>query len=238
MTGKKIVVITDLRTPAARLAADSLAREGYDVHIPPESLCLWDEDALAAFAQPLKDALVGVIHPAPPKALGGIEQFSAEDWQRARDEGPIAAFCVTKVFCGIFREKGCGAMIYLNSIHAEKPVGRGMLFSMGCGAVQMLSREVALDYGMQGVCSYFVQQGIHEGEEACISDVSPIYCGLDLRYPQRKIPPQGNLNGLLTFLLTDAAAPLSGSDLRADSALTMYYNHRHRAEGRRYVNDK
>lgn len=150
----------------------------------------------------------------------------------------MAAFCVTKVFCNILREKQQGAIIYLNSIHAEKPVGKGMLFSMGCGAVQMLCREVNQDYGRQGVNCYFVQQGIGEGEDECISDVSPIYCGVDLRYPARKIPPRDQLNGLLAFLLTDAAAPLSGSDLRADNGMTMYYNHRSKEEGRRYVNEE
>lgn len=238
MAEKKTVVITDLRSVSAQCAAEYLAQQGYDVQIVPDSICLWDEAALAAFAQPLADSLHGVIHPAPPKVLGGIDQITAEDWQRARDEGPMAAFCVTKVFCNILREKQQGAIIYLNSIHAEKPVGKGMLFSMGCGAVQMLCREVNQDYGEQGVNCYFVQQGIGAGEDECISDVSPIYCGVDLRYPARKIPPCDQLNGLLAFLLTDAAVALSGSDLRADSGLTMYYNHRKQIEGRPYVNAK
>lgn len=238
MPEKKTVVITDSRSVSAKCAAEYLAQQGYDVQLVPEDVCLWDEAALAAFAQPLADTLHGVIHPAPPKVLGGIDQFSREDWIRARDEGPMAAFCVTKVFCNILREKRQGAIIYLNSIHAEKPVGQGMLFSMGCGAVQMLNREVNQDYGEQCVNCYFVQQGVGEGEDECISDVSPIYCGVDLRYPARKIPPHDQLNGLLAFLLTDAATPLTGSDLRADSGFTMHYNHRAEVEGRAYVNAK
>ncbi|MBE5803963.1 MAG: SDR family oxidoreductase [Clostridiales bacterium] len=237
MSEKKTVVITDARSVSAKCAAEYLARQGYDVQIVPETICLWDEAALAAFAQPLAETLHGVIHPAPEKILGGIEQFSGDDWKRARDEGPMAAFCVTKVFCNIMREKRQGAIIYLNSIHAEKPVGEGMLFSMGCGAVQMLCREINQDYGEQGVNCFFVQKGIEEGEENCISNVSPIYCGVDQRYPTRKMPAQDHLNGLLAFLLTDAAAPLTGSDLRADGGLTMFYNHRKRTEGRRYVHD-
>ena len=237
MSEKKTVVFTDLRSVSARCAAEYLEAQGWDVQVIPQGVSLWDETALSLWAASVEDTLQAVIHPAPEKILGGIEVFSAADWQRARDEGPMAAFCVTKVFCSILREKRQGAIIYLNSIHAEKPVGKGMLFSMGCGAVQMLCREVNQDYGLQGVRCYFVQQGIGAGEEACISDVSPIYCGVDLRYPGRQIPPCDQLNGLLAFLLTDAAAPLSGSDLRADSGFTMYYNHRSRAEGRRYFND-
>ncbi|MBQ8313465.1 MAG: SDR family oxidoreductase [Clostridia bacterium] len=238
MTEKKTVVITDARSVSAKCAAEYLAAQGWDVQLVPENVCLWDEAALTAFAQGVAETLHAVIHPAPEKILGGIDQLTEDDWRRARDEGPVAAFCVTKVFCNILREKQQGAIIYLNSIHAEKPVGKGMLFSMGCGAVQMLCREINQDYGRQGVNCYFVQQGIGEGEEGCISDASPLYCGVDLRYPARKIPPKDHLNGLLAFLLTDAAAPLSGSDLRADGGMTMYYNHRSKEEGRRYVNEE
>lgn len=237
MSEKKTVVITDFRSVPARCAAEYLTAQGWDVQVVPEGVSLWNESALSLWAAPLADTLQAVIHPAPEKILGGIGDFTPDDWRRARDEGPMAAFCVTKVFCNILREKQQGAIIYLNSIHAEKPMGKGMLFSMGCGAVQMLCREVNQDYGRQGVNCYFVQQGIGEGEEACISDASRIYCGVDLRYPTRKIPPHDQLNGLLAFLLTDAAAPLSGSDLRADGGMTMYYNHRSKEEGRRYVNE-
>lgn len=238
MAEKKTVVITDLRSVQAQCAAEYLAAQGWDVQIVPESVCLWDEAALTAFAQPLADTLHGVIHPAPSKVLGGIDQITDADWQRARDEGPVAAFCVTKVFCNILREKRKGAIIYLNSIHAEKPVGKGMLFSMGCGAVQMLCREINQDYGEQGVNCFFVQRGIGADEMDARSDTSPLYCGVDLRYPTRQLPANDQLNGLLAFLLTDAAAPLTGSDLRADGGMTMYYNHRAEVEGRAYVNAK
>ena len=49
------------------------------------------------------------------------------------------------------------------------------------------------------------------------------------------MPERGSLNGLLAFLLTPDAAPLAGSDLRADGGLTMYDGHRHQVEGREYL---
>lgn len=231
---KKVVIITDLRTPEAQSAQEYLAQQGYEVLGVPETVSLCDEEALSAFAESCRDRLCGVIHPAPPRVLGGIDTVTEEDWIKAREEGPIAAFVVTKVFCGIFRDKKEGSLIYLNSIHAEKPVGKGFLFSMGCGAVQMLAREVNLDYGTDNVNVFFVQRGIVEDDLYCRSDASHLYCGVDLRYPLRRIPENGNLNGMLAFLLTPAAQPLTGSDLRADSGMTMYYTHRHMVEGRDY----
>lgn len=216
----------------ARDARAHLQSLGWRVATVPEAICLWDEAALAAFAEPLAHDLAGVIHPAPRPILGSAESVTEADWDRAANEGPMAAWCVTKVFCGLMARNGGGAMIYLNSIHAEKPVGMGALFSMGCGATQMLNREAAQDYGAFNVHTYFIQKGVSETDPDGKSPVSNLYYGVDLRYPERRMPGAGYLNDLIAFLLTPGAAALNGGDLRADGGMTLYYVQRRRAEGR------
>ena len=228
---EKIVVITDLRTETARSAAMYLSGLRYRIVTPPGSVCLWKEDDLAAFAAPLKEDLFAVIHPAPPLFKGGITEVTEEDWARQSDEGAVAAFMVTKVFCGLFREKKSGIMIYLNSIHAEKPVGKSILYSMNCGAVDMLAREAAQDYSESGVNVFFVERGITSGDDGK-SDVSALYYGTDTRYPRRETPKPDYLNGLLAFLMTDAAYPLTGQPIICDAGMTGFYNMRRiRPEG-------
>ena len=231
---KDTIVLTHEDMAEARDARAHLESLGWRVLTVPNTICLWDEAALAAFAAPLGGALAGVIHPAPRPILGGVEAVSEADWDRAANEGPMAAWCVTKVFCGLMARSGGGSMIYLNSIHAEKPVGMGSLFSMGCGAAQMLSREAAQDYGEFGVHTYFIQKGVSETDPDARSPVSSLYYGVDLRYPERRMPEAGYLNDLIAFLLTPGAAALSGSDLRADGGMTLYYVHRRKVEGRPY----
>ena len=231
---KNTIVLTDDRMAEARDVRDHLIALGYRVETVPRGVCLWDEAALAAFAEPFAGDLLGAIHPAPPRVLGGVEDVSEADWNRAADEGPMAAWCATKVFCGLMANSGGGSMIYLNSIHAEKPVGRGALFSMGCGAAQMLAREAAQDYGEFGVRTYFVQKGVAATDPDSRSPVSGLYYGADLRCAGRRLPGAGYLNELVAFLLTPGAAALSGSDLRADDGMTLYYVHRRKVEGRAY----
>jgi len=223
---KQGVLITDLRTREAREAFEYLAGLGYEMISVPDGTCLWNETELEAWGETLKQNLYAVIHPAPPLFLRPLSEQTEDDFAKAADDGILSAFCVTKVFAGIFRERGDGVIIYLNSIHAEKPVGRGSLFSMGCGAVQMLAREVNQDYGTHGVRSFFVQRGISQYDPDGKSDISNLYYGVEKRYPERKMPAADALNGLLAFLLTRGAAPLSGSDLRADGGMTMYYGER------------
>ena len=231
---RRIVILTDDRMAEARDIREHLKSLGYRVETVPQEVCLWDEEALSSFAQPFAGEIAGVIHPAPERILTSIEAATEEQWAQASNEGPLAAWCVTKVFCGLMKEQGGGSMIYLNSIHAEKPVGYGALFSMGCGAVQMLAREANQDYGEFHVRTFFIQKGITGTDPDSKSPVSNVYFGTDLRYPEREMPQEGYLNGLVAFLLTPEAAPLSGSDLRADGGMTMYYTHRRKVEGRPY----
>jgi len=220
------IVITDLRTAPMREAQAYLTSQGYRVLTPPDGCRLWKETELRAFADTCPADLEGVIHPAPPAFPCGLEQADEERAARARDEGPMAAWCVTKVFGEIFRANGGGSLIYVGSVHAEKPMGYGFLFSGGCGAVQMLNREANQDYGTAGVRSFYLQRGPMPGDPDLRSDVTHFYYGTDLRCPDRKLPETFSLNPLITFLLSAAAAPLAGSDLRVDGGMTMYYGER------------
>ena len=133
----KTVVITDQRTCEAQELAAFLREEGYNTVTPPSSVPLWQEAALKAYSDSLPGPILGVIHPAPPLFHSSLEDTDEDTFARARDEGPLAAWCVTKVFGTRMRLDGGGALIYVNSIHAEKPMGLGFLFSAGCGAVQI-----------------------------------------------------------------------------------------------------
>lgn len=231
---KDTIVLTHEDMAEARDARAYLEAQGWRVLTVPKDICLWDEAALTAFAEPLAADLAGVIHPAPRPILGSVESVGEADWDRAANEGPMAAWCVTRVFCGLMARNSGGSMIYLNSIHAEKPVGMGALFSMGCGAAQMLAKEAAQDYGEFNVHTYFIQKGIAETDPDGKSPVSTLYYGVELRYAERRMPERGYLNELIAFLLTPGAAALSGSDLRADGGMTLYYVHRRKVEGRAY----
>ena len=89
------VWITDLRTREMREARDYLQDRGWQVLVSPEGLCLWDEEAVNAFLAPHRDELRGVIHPAPPLFQSSLEGTDEALAAKARDEGVMAAWCVT-----------------------------------------------------------------------------------------------------------------------------------------------
>ena len=236
------ILITDNRSQSACAAAAHLLSLGYcvvlnqlggDAVAGTESvfLDLTDESALASWFEASDDAFYAVIHPAPPPIHAAIATATEDDWQQAFRDGALAALLVTKTAGRRLASLGRGCLIYLGSIHAEKPMGYGFLFSMACSATQMLCREAALDFGAKGVYAYYVQRGIQQDDLIHANDLTNIYHATELRYPQNQLPGPDSLNGLIAFMLTEGAAPLNGADLHADSGLTLFYGHRREGVG-------
>lgn len=161
------------------------------------------------------------IHPI------SIEDADESNWDMAFKNGALVSMLMTRAAGEHYRIKGDGgAIIYLGSIHAEKPTGGDFMYSIQCSATQMMCREAAIAYGEYNVNCFYIQRGVMEHDIEKVGQMSNIYSGTGLRYPKKKLPTPNSLNGLIEFLLTDSASPLSGSDIKADEGLTMYYGNR------------
>lgn len=237
---ERLVFITDDRCPVARAAAVHLRSMGYRVVFEGRGgeplpgmeytdLDINDADSISSCFSRWGDDFYAVILPAPPPMHASIEEADEQQWEAAFREGALASMMVTGAAGECLARLGRGALIYLGSIHAEKPMGYGFFYSMGCAATQMLCREAALDYGARGVNCFYVQRGVMEYDQSNANDITNVYSSTGTRYPRQRMPEHGSLNELLAFLLTDGASPLSGSDLRADGGLTLFYGH-HREE--------
>ena len=185
-----------------------------------------DNISLNDFLEPYSDNLAGAILANPHVDLmyGGIENITDDMWNNARDSFAVPMLNITQVVGKILAQNKKGSIIYLNSIHAEKPVGGGFLYTAGCAAVQALCREAALIYGGDNVGCYNIMRGIVEGEENYFtSDYSPIHHNSEIRFPKEKIPPANSLNELCAFLLSGGVYILNGTDLHADEGFALYY---------------
>lgn len=238
-TQPELIFISDNRGTAAREAARHLLNAGYRVALndlggpavpgtETTALSLADRDALSAYFTSCGEALHAVIHAEPPAIQAKLEDVDDERFQEAFREGALASMMLTAAAGAHLAALGRGAMIFLGSIHAEKPMGYGLLHSISCASTQMLCREAALDFGAHGVNCFYIQRGIQEDDLVYNNNLTNIFSATDSRYPQGHLPDSGYLNDLIVFLLTDGAGPLNGADLRADAGLTMFYGHRRR----------
>lgn len=171
--------------------------------------------------------LKAVIIPTSYHIGASIEDTTDEQWEQAFDSGALISMLMTRAAGEHFKAKGNGGVIiYFGSIHTEKPTGGDFLFSIQCSATQMICREAAMAYGKYNVNSFYIQRGLIEHDIDSVGKISNIYSATELRYPKLRMLDADSLNGLVGFLLTDEASPLSGSDIKADEGLTMYYGNR------------
>ncbi|MCL1859547.1 MAG: SDR family oxidoreductase [Oscillospiraceae bacterium] len=206
--------------------AEHIKTIGYTPVFSDNNIDLTSAECVNNFLEPYKDNLVGAVLSNPPVAgmRGGIEDTTDEMWNNARDIFVVPMLNITQAVGKIFMENKKGSIIYLNSVHAEKPIGNGFLYTTACAAVQALCREAALIYGRYNIGCYNIMRGIVEGEEKYFtSDYSPIHHNSEIRFPKEKLPEANSLNELCAFLLGGGAYILNGSDLRADEGFTLFY---------------
>ena len=224
MNKNKYVFFNNKSDIVSSEVAEYISALGYTPIFADDNIDLISEQQVNSFLEPYKSELSGVIFANPPIIYGGIEDTTDEMWNSARDIFAAAMLNLTQTAGKILSQNNGGSIIYLNSIHADKPIGNGFLYTMGCAAVQMLCREAALTYGANGVGCYNIMRGIVESEEAYFtSEYSPIHHNAELRFPQEKIPSAKSLNELCAFLLSGGAYILNGTDLHADEGFRLYF---------------
>jgi len=223
---EKFVYFNNMADIVSSAVAEYIKTIGYTPITCESDIDLKSEESVNNFFEPYKENLTGAVLANPPvvSMRGSIEDATDEMWKNARDIFVAPMLNITQIAGKIFMQNQKGSIIYLNSIHADKPIGSGFLYSAGCAAVQALCREAALIYGGYNVGCYNVMRGIVEGEEGYFkSDYSPIHHNGELRFPKEKLPPATSLNELCALLLSGAAYILNGADLNADEGFRLFY---------------
>ncbi|XEC96546.1 SDR family NAD(P)-dependent oxidoreductase [Paenibacillus tarimensis] len=134
------------------------------------------------------------------------------------------AFIATQAVGRQMTAKRSGSIIYVGSIHAEKPNGSSFAYSAAKGAVKMLSREASLMLGRHGVRVNHIEMGPVEGDdERFRSDISLLYEDFNYKVPGAVLGTHRDLADLVLFLAGDEAGYLNGADIRLDGGFLNHY---------------
>jgi glucose 1-dehydrogenase len=135
-----------------------------------------------------------------------------------------SAFICTKAVGKHMEAKQSGKVIYVSSIHAEKPTGSSFAYSASKGAVKMLSREASIVLGRHGVNVNSIEFGPVEGDDIAFkSDISTLYDSYEYKVPNAVLGSYDDLAQLVLFLATDEARYINGADIRMDGGFLMHY---------------
>lgn len=204
---------------------ERLRGAGISVFVTAADLCSTAdvEAALDEAARQVGDVDV-LIHNNNLVRPTSVETSGEDEFLAILRANAKSAFICTQAVGRRMKAKQSGRVIYVSSIHAEKPTGSSFAYSASKGAVKMLSKEMSLILGRYGVTVNTIEMGPVEGDnERFASEISTLYEDYVYKVPNAVLGDYGDLAGLALYLASDDARYVNGADVRLDGGFLNHY---------------
>ena len=239
----KTAVITDVTTEIGQAAAALLAENGFQLmlcvpvgkHVEAETEALLqrigcvyqtgevdfaDEADVLRLFQSLQSVQVLFYNNLPKILCRPAGRITGEEFARFVDADITSVVTTATVFGTLMKN---GSLIFLGSIHSDKPNGTAPLYSMYMGALKNMVREAAVSFGTRGNRCNLIELGAMGGEDQLFhNEISHFYEGYSHKIPNGHIPTSRDVSQIVWFLAGQAAA-VNGESIRADSGLVLEY---------------
>ena len=204
------------------LARATLAGEGFDVH----AACfdVTDPDAVTAGVAGVErdigpiEILVnnaGVQHRAP------LHEFPLEAWRRLNATNLDSVFLMGQAVARAMIPRGHGKIINICSVQSELARPGIAPYTATKGAVKMLTKGMATDWGRLGLQVNGIGPGYFRTElnQALVDDAT-FSAWLAARTPMARWGEVEELSGAAIFLASDASSFINGHILYVDGGIT------------------
>ena len=159
----------------------------------------------------------------------GIENLTKEVFESQLNANAKAAFVLARVVGLHMAEYGNGKIVFVSSIHCDKPTGSAVMYSISKGCINMLCKECALFFGRKGIQTNLIEAGAVEGDDKKFeSEFSPLYAigYMEERIPRRKAGSNDEIAAVAAFLASEEASFVNGASVRADGGFELFYGFR------------
>jgi NAD(P)-dependent dehydrogenase (short-subunit alcohol dehydrogenase family) len=141
-------------------------------------------------------------------------------WENAK-----VAFLTTQAVGRYLAEQERGSIVYVVSIHDEKPSGVALGLSMAHSAITMLAKEAALELGRHQVRVNAVEWGAQADDPlAVLSPYTALYDQYGAKVPSHRLGGPEDLAAVVEFLLNPASRHVHGAVIRADGGFLLHYS--------------
>ncbi len=227
--------VTGTETPLGQAIAYALAAEGCSLLLsgitePPAGITAQCYPHNPIDDKEASEALHGFgpldyyVHAAGHVETVSIQNCPVEVWEKEMDINLMTAWCGARAAVRAIGKNRGGAMVFLSSIHDEKPTGSSFLYSVAQGAISMIMREASLDYGRLGIRVNLVEAGPVLGDETKYPLLfSDLYDAMDAKIPRGHPADPAEIAKPVLFLLSEEASYINGATLRVDGGFLGYY---------------
>jgi 3(or 17)beta-hydroxysteroid dehydrogenase len=202
------------------IASDLKGRPGIDVALDVTAEADWQK-AIAGI-----DRLDGLVNAAGIAVVGSVEKTDFATWKRVLSINLDGTFLGCKYAFPLLRKQG-GAIVNLSSVLGL--IGGPNLAAYGAskGGVSLLTKSVALNGARykppvrcNAVCPAFIEGPMVDGIASGTRDPGTVKSKLALDIPLGRLGQPEEVANACVFLLSDAAAFITGADVPVDGGLT------------------
>ena len=154
---------------------------------------------------------------------GDAVELSEESWDRAMDVGLKAMFRAAKYAVPHMRQAGGGTMVNVSSVHGLLVAPGWLVYETVKTAVIGLTRQLAAEYGPDGIRVNAICPG-HIVTERARPQWEAHPDGLrffEQQYPLRRTGVPADIANAIAFLCSDHASFITGQALVVDGGLTL-----------------
>jgi NAD(P)-dependent dehydrogenase (short-subunit alcohol dehydrogenase family) len=161
-----------------------------------------------------------LVNAAGVLAPGGLDRLPLDDWNRLLAVNLSGAFHCAQAFGAGMRAAGGGALVHVASIAGSLPVPQAGAYAVAKAGLLMLSRQLALEWGRDGVRSNTVSPGlIHTPMTQAFHDAPGVAEARAAMIPRGRIGTPRDVARVVVFLAGPEADYVTGQDLIVDGGL-------------------
>ncbi|MFF8450118.1 SDR family NAD(P)-dependent oxidoreductase [Streptomyces leeuwenhoekii] len=205
--------------------ADELAAEGGQIDVHPLSVA--DPDAVRVTTEAVVeragrlDGLVNCAGISPDFTRS--ERLDDATWSRILDVNLSGTFYCCREAGRIMLERGGGSIVNVSSVHATAGFGRLAAYSASKGAVEALTRTLAVEWAERGVRVNTLAPGYFDTELSKPLMSNDSWADrVKSAIPMARTGDPDELSGAVVFLMSDASRYTTGSTLTVDGGWTAW----------------
>jgi NAD(P)-dependent dehydrogenase (short-subunit alcohol dehydrogenase family) len=236
------------RACVERFAADGARVHGADVNEPTGPLPagathtvldVTAEDEITAWIAGIDDARIdGVVTAAGVAGAGAAHRLEIEEWDRVIGVNLTGTFLTTKHVIDRMLQQDArpvgggqerGSIVTIASIEGLEGTAGGSCYNASKGGVVLLTKNLAIDYGRQGIRSNAICPGFIETPMTAaimtMEGVEAVREGFRDEHKLRRFGKPSEIAAVAAFLVSSDASFLSGTAIPVDGAYTAGRDH-------------
>lgn len=148
---------------------------------------------------------------------GGLENLSLAEWNAVLSINLTGYFLCAQIFGRQMRALGRGSLVHVASIAGSHAQGQSGAYSVSKAGVIMLSRQLAGEWGPQGIRSNVVSPGmVITPMSQSFYDTPGVTERREAVVPSRRIGLPQDIADAILFLASDRASYVNGEEITVD----------------------